>query len=355
MVFYRKYRPQKISELDNEGIREKLQSVLSRPSGFHAFLFTGPKGLGKTSAARIVAKVLNCEKRKKNEIEPCNKCYQCTSITTGNNLDVLEIDAASNRGIDEIRDLREKIRLGTARAAKKVYIIDEVHMLTQEAFNALLKTLEEPPQHAVFILCTTEPQKIPGTIASRCLHIPFSLATTEELTRSLKRIVSKEKITIDGEALEKIASLSDGSFRDGTKILEEIVAGTKNRKITKDLVENKFQISNIEYQITNLLDALYNKDTKAGLELVKKLKDNGVDMKYFLEETVKVIHSSMLSKLGVSNSQTPRDSKFTIEETKKLLQQLTKATLQLKYAVLPQLPLELVIIEWSMKDGEVKT
>ncbi len=192
MVFYRKYRPQNINELDSQDVRERLVSVLSKDN-VHAMLFTGPKGLGKTSTARIVAKVLNCESltekgRKAGKLEPCNKCDQCISISNGSNIDVLEIDGASNRGIDEIRDLREKIKLSSARANKKVYIIDEVHMLTTEAFNALLKTLEEPPSHVVFILCTTEPHKVPATIASRCFQISFKKATDEELTRALLRI-----------------------------------------------------------------------------------------------------------------------------------------------------------------------
>jgi DNA polymerase-3 subunit gamma/tau len=214
MVFYRKYRPQIIGELDSQHVRDTLYSVLFKNTS-HAFLFTGPKGLGKTSTARIVAKVVNCTGRNKesgiknkgingkkadhkdhnssyiihnsDNIEPCgNKCEQCISITNGTNLDVLEIDAASNRGIDEIRDLKDKIHLAPLSAKTKVYIIDEVHMLTTEAFNALLKTLEEPPPHAMFILCTTEPHKVPATILSRCTHIAFETATEEELIRSFK-------------------------------------------------------------------------------------------------------------------------------------------------------------------------
>src|SRR3989344_9219205 len=230
MVFYRKYRPQTIEELDSREVREKLTSILLRPSSFHALLFTGPKGLGKTSAARIVAKAINCEKindyskgqKLKGALEPCNKCHQCTSITNGTNIDILEIDGASNRGIDEIRDLREKIKLSPAQALKKIYIIDEVHTLTTEAFNALLKTLEEPPPHVIFILCTTEPQKVPETIVSRCFHISFKLATQQELLSSFTRIAKKEKLDFEKEALSYIAEMSDGSFRDGVKILDEL-------------------------------------------------------------------------------------------------------------------------------------
>lgn len=351
MVFYRKYRPQKIEELDNPLIREKLSSVL-KSSSFHAFLFTGPKGLGKTSAARIVAKILNCEKlnakrsKPTADLEPCNKCYQCQSITNGVNLDVLEIDAASNRGIDEIRDLREKIKLSTAKALKKVYIIDEVHMLTSEAFNALLKTLEEPPSHVVFILCTTEPQKVPATIASRCLHIPFTFAEKEELVRSLKRIVSKEKISIDPLALLRIASLSDGSFRDAAKILEEIVSHTKGRKITKELLEKHYQVSNISSHIENMRELLRSRRLKTALELVADLNEQGIDSKYFVEQLIEDLHGQLIFQIVESKGNIPND--FTVGELKKLITLLTKAHQEIKYAVIPSLPLELAIVEYCI-------
>lgn len=371
MVFYRKYRPQTIKELDNEHIRETLSSVLSG-SLTHAFLFTGPKGLGKTSAARIVAKAINCERlvgqrlasssntsqkeQKLNAkryqldaiIEPCNKCSQCLSITNGTNLDILEIDAASNRGIDEIRDLREKIRLSPVAARKKVYIIDEVHMLTTEAFNALLKTLEEPPKHAVFILCTTEPHKVPETIISRCLHVTFPVASEEDMVRSLKRIVKGENLTIDAEALNYIAHLSLGSFRDGVKILEEMSSMARGKKITKELVEKRYQISNIKYQIAEMLEVLAKKDAKAGLKLTSKIVEQGLDMKYFLEQLVNSLHEELLIQLGITSSKS--NVIFTAEEIKQLMELLTRAHSELKYAILPQLPLELVIVEWGVRE-----
>src|SRR3989344_3395814 len=188
MSFYRIYRPQVFEEIDNIRVREKMLSLLSKPVSElpHAFLFSGSKGTGKTTAARLIAKLFNCEKLSKTK-GPCGECTSCVSIAEGHNIDVLEIDAASNRGIDDVRALRDAIALTPMSGKIKVYVIDEVHMLTTEAFNALLKTLEEPPAHAVFILATTDPQKVPATIQSRCVPISFAKATTEELEAALKR------------------------------------------------------------------------------------------------------------------------------------------------------------------------
>jgi len=311
MVFYRKYRPQKIDELDNQSVRESLYSIFSKGNFPHAFLFTGPKGLGKTSTARIVAKAINCEKHKdlegirsEKEIEPCNKCEQCLSITNGNNLDIFEIDGASNRGIDEIRDLKEKIKLAPFKASKKVYIIDEVHMLTTEAFNALLKTLEEPPSHAVFILCTTEPHKVPATIVSRCLRINFTRATDEELTRSMQRIIKAEEIKIDKEAILEIAKLSDGSFRDAAKILEEISVFAGIKTVTADLVNEKFNSLGIGESINRMIEVFIQKDSKKGLELCRELVKQGMDFKFFIEQLTDRLHLMLLQKVGVEKTDT---------------------------------------------------
>ena len=358
MVFYRKYRPQTISELDSEELREKLYSVLRTKNTFHAFLFAGPKGLGKTSTARIVAKVINCEKSPKEKlkvqsnqnIEPCNECQQCTSITNGSNLDVLEIDGASNRGIDEIRDLREKIRLAPASARRKVYIIDEVHMLTTDAFNALLKTLEEPPDHAMFIFCTTEEHKVPETIASRCFVISFKKATDKELIHSFERIAKSEGIEIKQDALKRIAYLSDGSFRDGAKILEEITASAKGKEITAELVDEVYKISNVASFLNELFDFLLEKNAKEALRVVSLVVKQGTDMRYFLEQILLRVHQLLLVAVGIEEKS--KSNHFTIEDIKQLAFLFTRAHQELKYAVLPQLPIELAIIEWSLEISE---
>ena len=340
MVFYRKYRPQTIDDLDNATIRETLFAILKKETS-HAFLFTGPKGLGKTSTARIIAKVVNCEKRTSGSLEPCNTCDQCISITSGTNLDVLEIDAASNRGIDEIRDLKEKIRLSPVAASKKVYIIDEVHMLTTEAFNALLKTLEEPPAHALFILCTTEPHKVPATIISRCFHLLFQPATREELVRSFKRIVAGENIAISDEALQTIAGLSERGFRDGAKMLEEIVALADGAKITQQFVDEKYHVSSMQSFITTLLTAFAKKDMQSALRVVSSVSDQGIESKYFLQEVMNTLHQQLLDRVSGSE-----EGQMEVEEITTLFYLLSQAYMETKTAVLPQLPLELAIIAY---------
>ncbi len=352
MTLYRKYRPQKIAELDLLFIRERLTNVLSSGRVPHAFLFAGPKGTGKTSAARIIAKILNCEKRKSGSdlvaIEPCNKCDSCISITEGRNMDVLEIDAASNRGIEEIRDLREKIKLAPTSSRFKVYIIDEVHMLTTEAFNALLKTLEEPPAHAIFILATTEADKLLPTIISRCSRFDFSKATMEEIVQSLKRVAKGEKVSIDNKVLEMIASSSDGSFRDATKILEQAAAedALTYEKILNILGEVDVRSGN------KFLQFIFEKKAKESLELLEQLNSKGINIKTFTGKLLVILHDILLAKHGLVNSESGFE-KIGISDINNLIKLFSRVYVEYKTAAIPELPLEIAIVEWC--EGKVKS
>ncbi len=230
----RKYRPQKFSEVTGqEFITETLKNAIKSGRFAHAYIFAGPRGVGKTTTARIVAKALNCENP--SEGEPCNACPHCIEIAKGSHPDVIEIDAATNRGIDQIRELRESVHYSPAKGKRKVYIIDEFHMLTREAFNALLKTLEEPPNHVVFILATTEIDKIPPTILSRCQKFIFRKIPQEQIVETLSQICKKEGVEFEREALELIAVASEGCMRDAESLLDQSIALGEG-KVTAGLV-----------------------------------------------------------------------------------------------------------------------
>ncbi len=342
MSFYRIYRPQVIEEIDNVSVREQLLSLLSKDKKElpHAYLFTGPRGAGKTTAARVIAKLFNCTKPTKQG--PCGTCEQCTTIASGRNLDVLEIDAASNRGIDEMRSLRDAINLAPSSAAYKVYIIDEVHMLTTEAFNALLKTLEEPPAHAVFVLATTDPQKVPATIKSRCVGFSFHRATAEELVHALKRILDVEKISIDDGALALIANSVDGSFRDGVKILEQV--SFHKGTITEEIVRNLVSLSDESVQ-KKFLTALSTKNTKEALQIVSQLVTDGKDVKVFLVDCLRGLEFAL-----VSSAQGNKNADLSIDMLKDLVHRFTHAYSMMKVSPIVQLPLELAIVEFCEND-----
>jgi DNA polymerase-3 subunit gamma/tau len=354
-AFYLKYRPQKIAELDLVAVKEVLTKVLQRGQKPHAFLFCGPKGTGKTSAARILAKAVNCLKNK-GVGEPCNQCEMCKEITEGRSIDFYEIDGASNRGIDDIRELREKIKLAPARAQKKVYIIDEVHMLTTEAFNALLKTLEEPPEHAIFILCTTVAQKLPETIISRCMRFNFKKANVGEIVSSLRRVVGGEKLKVDDEALTEIAKAASGSFRDGTKILEQ--ASLTGEKITALSVRNI--LGELEsFNSNEFLKLLVKREAKNAVLWIGEAVHGGVDLKMMVTSLIETLRKILLKKIGVPEEIEEAEEigeSLTTEEVKKLIGLLSLSLQEMGGAVIPQLPLEMAIVEWCDVDlGEKMT
>ena len=347
MVYYRKYRPQTLDELDLVDVREKLLSILKNKNIQHAFLFTGPKGLGKTSSARILAKAINCEKQT-DSCEPCNKCSACLSITNVSNIDVLEIDAASNRGIDEIRDLRERVKFAPSSLKYKVYIIDEVHMLTTDAFNALLKTLEEPPSHVIFILCTTEAYKIPQTIMSRAFHVTFHQPSKEELVRSLKRIVKGEKLKIDDDILGQIYELADGAFRDAAKILEELNIASGGEKIEKTTLEKIYKTSEVSRQIEKLLETLSKRDAKECLKIFLELEKQNVDFKTVAEKILSRLHEILLIKNGIVKGDDI--SGLSLKDIEKLSTLFSVAYKEIRFSPITSLPLELAGVKFCTQD-----
>lgn len=345
MAFYRTYRPQTIGQLDKPDIRTRLTAMVSSGQIPHALLFTGPKGTGKTSTARLVAKILNCERLTTgpdSTNEPCNECDNCRAIMSGSHVDVYEIDAASNRGIDEIRDLREKINLSTAMGKKKVYIIDEVHMLTREAFNALLKTLEEPPSHVHFILATTDSHKVPDTIVSRCTQLSFGKATVDEIIHGLTRVAASESLTVDENVLSIIAEHAEGSFRDGVKLLEQAVS---EHALTADALSAILHRVSIDDHILTLFA---KKDVASLLQWIKKLDESGADFTVVIGQLLTTFHELMREQYGVVSADRKKTvaTSFSLKDAGQLMRLLSRAYQDTKTWYIEPLPLELAVVEY---------
>lgn len=352
-MYYTKYRPQKFSEMSGPAdVVASLTKQITSNKTAHAYLFVGPRGIGKTTAARIFAKALNCTALGQNG-DPCDKCDSCVSIKAGSYLDLIEIDAASNRGIDDIRELREKIKLAPSMGKHKVYIIDEVHMLTSEAFNALLKTLEEPPKQVSFILCTTELHKVPDTIKSRCQVVSFKRASIAQLTKKLTHIASLEDTELDQQKIKRIASAANGGFRDAENLLQQIIEGELS-------IDTLFSLGTKESH-SDFVDLLLEKNTPDLLHNINKLYENGTDLYVWSGELLKYLRELLFIKTGADNS--------IVETTDELLEKMKKqanaattwfillavnlimeAQNKIKNSFIPQLPLEVSIVKLCTPD-----
>lgn len=354
-VLYRKYRPQTLSDLaGQEHVKKTLQSQLSSDKISHAYLFSGPRGTGKTTVARILAKAVNCQKPSESG-EPCGKCDSCLAILADRHLDVIEIDAASNRGIDDVRALRESIKLVPVTAKYKVYIVDEAHMLTAEAANALLKTLEEPPVHAIFVLCTTIPEKMPETIISRCLRFNFFPATQAQISQNLKKIAEAEGKNIPDEILGKLAAKSGGSFRDSVVLLEKIIAvSTFDEQTLTDL------LAGVSFEtLAKLAQNLAVRDAKGAILLINDLVSQGISVTAVNSEFIEFLRSLLFIKVGVTDGITANLE--AVDQLKKIAQSFDQSQLlellklfeqaaNQKNSPIAQLPTELAIAQFCFKD-----
>jgi DNA polymerase-3 subunit gamma/tau len=337
-ALYRAFRPQTFSQVvGQDHISKTLKNAILQNRVAHAYLFCGPRGTGKTSSAKILAKAVNCLDLKDGE--PCNECTNCQAINSGNFLDVLEIDAASNRGIDEIRDIRDKVKFAPSQGKVKVYIIDEVHMLTSEAFNALLKTLEEPPGHVLFVLATTEVQKIPLTILSRCQRFDFRKISTGEIKEHLLDIVRQEGINIDDRALNTIARKAAGGMRDAISVLDQCIAFAGNN-IMSEHVEKVLGTLG-EEQILKISEAIIQGDAGRVISLLNEYLQSGKDVKQITRDLVEFFRQVMLLKL------VPDGSMITLSQ--EALPLVKEQAQNLSTSFLGQLVLKLNQIEREMR------
>jgi len=368
LTLYRKYRPQKFADITNqEHIKITLENQIKMGQVAHAYIFAGPRGVGKTTTARILSKAINCEKRKEKDSEPCNSCPACNEINEAKSMDIIEIDAASHTGVENVREnIIENVRFSPTRLKNKVFIIDEAHMLSTSAFNALLKTLEEPPEHVVFILATTEVHKIPATIISRCQRFDFKKIDSSEITKRLEYIVSQEKIKVDKEVLERIARLSEGCVRDSESLLGQILA-LGDKKVSAEQADLVLPRTNFE-QVITLLAAISTKDEKKGVELINQLVHDGVDLKQFSTESLEFMRELLLAKIMKSSAEimvgwsaeiqkiiTSILDAWTPQDITRIIELMLAKQRDLKQTFPIQLPLELFVVEAISASGRGET
>lgn len=362
LAFARKYRPQTFDDIAGQShVTTTLKNAISQDRVAHAYIFAGPRGVGKTTAARILAKALNCEKGPRPL--PCNACNSCKEITKGSNLDVIEIDGASNRGIDEIRSLRENVKFAPSGGRFKIYIIDEVHMLTAEAFNALLKTLEEPPKHVKFIFATTQSHKVPPTILSRCQKFDFRRIASREIAENLKRIVKAEKLNIGDDAIMLVAKHSDGGMRDAQVVLDQIASWASGKISAGDVTKMLGLVEDEAF--FELSGSISKKDASLALGVLDRLINEGKDTLQIILGLIEHFRNISIAKIAAEPDRlidtVPDKIKrykdeahhFTIEDILYCIYTLSSAIDFIKRVSLSRIPLEAALVKLTLKGSIV--
>lgn len=352
-ALYRVYRPQSFKDVvGQQHIIKTLQNALVQEKFSHAYLFSGPRGTGKTTAAKILAKAVNCEKAP--IAEPCNECATCRGITDGSISDVIEIDAASNNGVDEIRDIRDKVKYAPSAVRYKVYIIDEVHMLSIGAFNALLKTLEEPPAHVIFILATTEPHKIPLTIISRCQRFDFKRISPEDIVYRMKEVLGSEELEVSEDALYEIAKASEGGMRDALSLLDQSISYSTDKVSLEDVLSITGAVS--QSFIVKIVQAIFNKNIVEALDSVESLIKNGKDPARFVEDLIFYYrdvllyqaseeNAYLLEKAAVNEEFKELSSKMDSAFIYKVIAELNQTQQEMKWSNHPRVLLEVALVK----------
>ena len=357
LVLALKYRPQTFDEVvGQEHVSETLKNGIASGKVAHAYLFSGPRGIGKTTTARILAKALNCKEGPTPQ--PCNKCISCVEISRGSSIDVLEIDGASNRGIDEIRALRENVKFAPVSSRYKIYIIDEAHQITHDAFNALLKTLEEPPRHIIFMLATTQPEKIPPTILSRCQRFAFKLIPQKKIFERLDYIVGEEKLKIEKEALNIIAYRGEGSLRDAQSLLDQVISYAGGKEI--GLQETNFILGVLPFErLVEFSDLIAEHKAKEILSLIDEIAESGYDFHQFIKDLRQHFRNMLLLKvagrdtriLGLPEKQLEilleKGDQFTEENMVRIIDLLSKTYESMKWSEQPRLVIEVDMFRLS--------
>jgi DNA polymerase-3 subunit gamma/tau len=362
-ALYRVWRPQQFFDVvGQEHVTKTLQNALLQEKISHAYLFSGPRGTGKTSAAKILAKAVNCERAPIQE--PCNECPACRGITDGSISDVIEIDAASNNGVDEIRDIRDKVKYAPSSVKYKVYIIDEVHMLSIGAFNALLKTLEEPPRHVIFILATTEPHKIPLTILSRCQRFDFKRISAAAIVNRMKLIVDETGVEVEDKALQVVARAAEGGMRDALSLLDQAISFSQDKVTLEDALTVTGAVS--QNFLNRLAYAIKNKNVAEGLSALEELLFQGKDPSRFVEDFILFYRDMLLYKaaptLEESMERAMLDEQF--QELTKMYEQdeiyeiidiLNKTQQEMRWTNHPRIFLEVAIVKLCQLEKPVRS